>query len=168
MQGCPTISLSSSFLQMRLHLQAVPHAQNCMSMLVICISAAARRPAGGLIMACRTNLLTVPLHGQIIVWTHWPLTRARSLASMPISLKGHFASDHWLSCELQAVHPAQRCVSDLVTFLSPPLSGGLQTASKLPASKGRPLSKADAEALAKREAAKARVQQRELREWGML
>ncbi|KAK9848656.1 hypothetical protein WJX84_002334 [Apatococcus fuscideae] len=43
-----------------------------------------------------------------------------------------------------------------------------QTASKLPASKGRPLSKADAEALAKREAAKARVQQRELREWGML
>lgn len=44
----------------------------------------------------------------------------------------------------------------------------MQTASKLPASKGRPVSKADAEALAKREAAKARVQQRELKDWGML
>ena len=44
----------------------------------------------------------------------------------------------------------------------------MQSASKLPVSKGRPPTKADQEALAKREAAKARVQQRELKEWGML
>lgn len=44
----------------------------------------------------------------------------------------------------------------------------LQAASKSAAGKGKPPTKADQEALARREAAKARVQQRELKDWGML